>query len=483
MALISFVLKYNGKGCPPCPPYNCGAGEKLIFFTDPSLLANGTGVILLDIVSRVYNSNTCKFEYTVSYDNSALSDPNRVLSQSDQLNVCCYNCAAEYSDLNNVFPDCDQVNLCVTPFNVEDGVPNTETVGPGETLTVLGGNSIDTTVGPVKTVTVELLLSNDSGQLLKLGTDNNVFLECDDIIPCLDPINVVGDTGNDIIFLGEILQVFGTGLVTTSVTEPVPGTTRIEVDVDGSALGFDLVGDSGTTENVAPGDLMMVLGGTNVSTVGSAPDTITINVPDGANGSFTVDADAGTPQTTESGDTVNFLGTGEINTIITTPGAGIADVTINMNDISSVVSELASEVAGPIGDITDLGDNVTFNSIALVLPNLNAFRSISYLVCVGTQVSVEIGEDGIWEHHLELDIDGGGFNTVAQGNYGPNTDAGTIALADVWNLIFYIIVIVPASGSTTLTFRNRIECTATATSTSTINEAELRTGRLGVAIN
>ena len=89
---------------------------------------------------------------------------------------------------------------------------------------------------------------------------------------------------------------------------------------------FDLEGDSGTTETVTNGNTVKILGGTGISTVASAPDTITITNTSPAvtpTQNFSLEADSGATQT------VPTDGTG---TLSIDGGTGISTATGGAND-------------------------------------------------------------------------------------------------------------------------------------------------------
>lgn len=87
------------------PPLECGAGEKIIlFFKDPTVTLDGSGIIVGDILSRNLLNN--QYTYYIRYDEALLAPgitPNS-LTQCNILKFCCYDCSAEYSDITIPLP-------------------------------------------------------------------------------------------------------------------------------------------------------------------------------------------------------------------------------------------------------------------------------------------------------------------------------------------------------------------------------------------
>lgn len=136
-------------------------------------------------------------------------------------------------------------------------------------------------------------------------------------------IKISADAGNDITF----------------------GTDGgIFLDVAAFAFSFDIT-DGVTTESIASGDTITFVGTGAATATVSAVDTVTINVPTGANFSFGLNADAGIAQTITQGETVTITG-----------GASIA-TTVGAVDTVTVDLQLS----------TDVGQNLVFGTDGNVL--------------------------------------------------------------------------------------------------------------------
>lgn len=111
-----------------------------------------------------------------------------------------------------------------TNFNLSADAGADEAVTDTDTVEIAGGSSLSTIVSAPDTVTVNLDLSADAGNQAVLGTDGNIFV-------------------------------------------PAP-----------AASTFNLSADAGTDEVVTDSDTVEIAGGSSLSTVVSAPDTVTVNL-------------------------------------------------------------------------------------------------------------------------------------------------------------------------------------------------------------
>ena len=130
-------------------------------------------------------------------------------------------------------------------------------------------------------------------------------------------LDIAGGTGIETAAASQTLTVT---LSDTSVTAGSYGNATaiptFTVDAQGrlTAAGtaaisteFTLAGDSGTDQTIAGGDTMTIAGGTNINTVGSNPDTLTVNL----------DADISVTSVTATGnvDAGNVNATGDITAV------------------------------------------------------------------------------------------------------------------------------------------------------------------------
>lgn len=165
MAQIILDLKFNPLtvgGC--CPPFPCDAGDKLIIFlTDPAKTLSGNGLIVADIISVTFDPSVCKFCYTISYDDALLAPGVPMITQCDIDEVCCHTCIARYVDTLDISGNCNDVLACIPPIDLAGDVGPPEPVAPGDTLSILGGNGIETTISAADTATIDIDLSADVG--------------------------------------------------------------------------------------------------------------------------------------------------------------------------------------------------------------------------------------------------------------------------------------------------------------------------------
>ena len=143
-----------------------------------------------------------------------------------------------------------------------------QTISDGNTLSVLGTAPISTTASATDTVTI--------------SHDNS------------------GVTANTYAYPSSV-QVNATGHVVAISAGSAPGTMS----------SFTLTGDTGTNQTIADGNTLDIAGGTNISTVVGATDTLTVNLDDSITLSGTVTAN-GTGQHSFGGQV----------TIPATPSAG-----------------------------------------------------------------------------------------------------------------------------------------------------------------
>lgn len=166
-------------------------------------------------------------------------------------------------------------------FNVTADTGTPETINSGDTLDIAGGTYISTAVSATDTVTVT---HDSTSRSDTTSTDSPGY--------------------------------GGTFEAVTSVTTNSTGhVTAINVETvtmpSAESYTFDVTADSGTNQTINSGDTLDIAGGTNISTVVGATDTVTVNLDD----SVTL---AGTL-------TVNGTGQSSFGGQVTVPATPVAD--------------------------------------------------------------------------------------------------------------------------------------------------------------
>lgn len=133
-----------------------------------------------------------------------------------------------------------------------------QTITNGNTVTIAAGTGVTTTAGATDTVTIALdsstqtALSNSASHIS--STSNPHSVDETDILPT--------QTGNS----GKYLTTDGTN------------SSWAAVAGGGSMSSFTVAGDSGSSQTISDGNTLTIAGGTGISSVAGATDTITLNI-------------------------------------------------------------------------------------------------------------------------------------------------------------------------------------------------------------
>jgi len=297
----------------------------------------------------------------------------------------------------------------------DSGTP--QTISDGNTATFTAGSGISTVASTTDTLTITNtgVTSNVAGTGISVSGATGAV--------------TIGNTGVTSIVAGTNISISGgTGAVTISSTDQFAGTvTSVAtssgtfVDVTGgtittsgtitgdlSATGtpsastylrgdntwasipggytsWTLAGDSGSSQTITDGNTATIAGGTGLSSIASATDTVTLNLDNtavsagsytyasitvdaqgrltaassgsspGTMSSFTLAGDSGSPQTISNGNTMDIAGGTGIST-----AAGATDtVTITNTGVTSNVAGSGISVSGPTGAVTIANTGVT----------------------------------------------------------------------------------------------------------------------------
>ena len=196
-----------------------------------------------------------------------------------------------------------------TTFDITDGV-TTETIADGDTLTFTAGTGVSAVVSATDTLTITNtgVTSNVAGTGIGVSAATGAVTITNSGVTSIvagTNISVSGATGAVTInstdqFVGTVTSVdtaAGTfisgsgGPITTSGSltydlsaTGTPGATTFlrgdntwGIPLD-TVMSFSVDGNSGPTQTIANGDTLNILGGTGISGVASATDTVTLNL-------------------------------------------------------------------------------------------------------------------------------------------------------------------------------------------------------------
>ena len=162
---------------------------------------------------EVFAPGSCNplFQYTISYEDAQLLDPDFVFSACDVKRVCCADCLLEFVNELDANHSINSLECGELILLRPDGTIDTATI---ETCTQLPIQGTGLTGDPI-----DLLLSTDPGNQLVLGGDSGLFYE--------ETLTTLADNAdNTFTYTSEdsTVTVFD---VAHQLSEPVSGTVRL----------------------------------------------------------------------------------------------------------------------------------------------------------------------------------------------------------------------------------------------------------------
>lgn len=198
-----------------------------------------------------------------------------------------------------------------------------------------------------------------------------------------------------------------TGAATLTATLSATGTpsasTYLRGDNTWSTLptafsGFSLAGNTGTTQSIASGDTVSILGGTVMATVASATDTITINHSNVARTDTTSSASPAFGGTFSTVDSVTTSAQGHITALnlktITLPTPTNQTITLSGDVTGSGTTSISTTIASgavefammdPVAVVTS-AEGISSNNNDVTLPTSAAVKSYVDASLVGSLV-------------------------------------------------------------------------------------------------
>jgi len=258
------------------------------------------------------------------------------------------------------------------------------------TLTISGNSTTDTIDFSVDLASVDSFVT---GGTINSPSDGTLRLRLNNGQSDVDitgfSLGLAGDTGSSTQYLGDTVTIAGGTYITTSESS---GT--VTVDLDTSVTLFTLTADSGTNQPITAGNTLDIAGGTGLSSVVGATDTVTINLDD-----TTV-----TPGTYGAADTVGTFTVDAQGRLTAASGVTI-DIT------ASQVSDFDTEVLASVFESANFVDST----------------EIDFTVTAGASVTAAINSASIANSKLVNDD-----LTVTAGS--GLTDGGLVALGSATTL-------------------------------------------------